>query len=100
MPQEFKAPPPKADAPEEYPIRKGIPIPLRMQGAGAVSKYRFDQMEVGDAKFIPEANAKSARATVIKFGQRKGWTFVTRKWVENGVTGLMIWRDKDKETPK
>ena len=78
-----------------YKIEKDIPL---CRSAAMVSKYPFDEMEVGDSFFVPHAEAKNARMSALarNAGQYKKLPkhipvqrhFATRT-VEGGIR---IWR--------
>lgn len=76
---------------EEYPIEKGIPIlPKKSQKA----KYGFEEMEVGDSKFVGGKTPSKISGSVQLVEEKKGWLFKTRSDSKDGVHGVRVWRVK------
>jgi hypothetical protein len=90
-----------------FEIRSNVPLPTiqRGGGAGRVSKYPFDKLEVGQSFFIPGITTKSFAST-INGQNRKGKNadpkraFTVRTENENGVAGVGVWRVEYKEKVK
>jgi len=75
-------------------IDKDVPVPSR---CGAMTKYPFKDMEVGDSFFVPNKKSMEITPAITQFkrsskGQYFGWTFACRKVQEEGVTGVRVWR--------
>lgn len=82
---------------DEYPIEKGIPIPLTR------GPYDWESMEHGDSKVVPTSASSSARSFVAK--NRPGWS-VTERRVKDDETKTRVWfvdgsrqDDQDEESP-
>ena len=67
----------------EFKITKDFPVP---SGKYPV-KYPTDSLEIGESFFAP--NIKSPNLTLRYY---KPKTFITRTTIENGVTGVRVWR--------
>ena len=69
-------------------VDKNIPMPPRKTNMGS-SKYPFPTMDVGDSFFL-------AGAAKGKFGgllyKNKPKRFAPRNVVENGISGVRVWR--------
>jgi hypothetical protein len=66
-------------------IEKGIPTPPR-------SRYPLRDMEIGDSIFVPGKTSLGFSGYVASASQKTGFKFATRKAIEDGVTGLRVWR--------
>ncbi len=99
------------DAPVNYQIRKGIPVPaIQGRGFGArVSKYPFEQLDLGDSFFVPGSTSKSFASTITTQNKRYGKQepkrqFTCRTDSVDGVAGVSVWRivptEKKPRAPK
>lgn len=69
-------------------IEKDVPIPPVQKHSGR-SKYRFNEMQVGDSIFIKGADLNSSPYQLARaYGRRFGQKFTGR----NVEGGLRIWR--------
>lgn len=73
----------------ELTIEKGISIPAARLGR-PVSTV-FSKMEVGDSVFMPKKCAGNV-SNFTKTQRSRGMRFTSRKLVENGVSGVRVWR--------
>jgi hypothetical protein len=76
-------------------IFKGIPLPTTDRTRQ--SKYKWDELDVGDAFFVPGAKLKSFVTQVSTRNKKGGPTgpkFIAReaKHPSTGVDGVMVWR--------
>jgi hypothetical protein len=57
-------------------------------------KYPFNVMDVGQSFFVPESDTAkiSLRRSVTWAQSRFGRKFLTRSTIEDGATGIRIWR--------
>lgn len=69
----------------QFKIERGIPVP---SARGALIKYPWAEMEVGDSLFFPAGNHPSVSAISGQWATRHGRKFTTRK-VDGGVR---VWR--------
>jgi hypothetical protein len=60
--------------------------------AGRPPKYPFRRLLVGQSLFVPGAQAKPKSLPMSHWRLATGFKFTTRQAVENGATGLRIWR--------
>lgn len=68
-------------------IDKNIPITSR------ICKNPFNFMEVGDSCFLAGVTVRSAAVSYAStVTRRTGKVFVRRTCVENGITGVRVWR--------
>lgn len=74
-------------------IDKGIPLAPSQPGKGGGRKtiYPWRQMEVGDSFFVPDRTIRSFSGSAAQHRPRR---FSMRTVVENGVSGIRIWRVK------
>lgn len=73
-------------------VEKGIPIPEEKRGGKRyrVSKYPWEQMEIGDSFFIPGCDTQQFSSRISVAQLRTGYTFTARTAPE----GVRIWRTK------
>jgi len=80
----------------EYKVQTDVEIPPN--GTGCVGKYPWGEMEVGQSIFFPPIPGRSGKryavGSAISYGRRHGMKFVSRKYTQDGIEGLMIWRVK------
>ena len=74
-------------------IDRGIPPP---PSRGISKRYPWSQMEIGDSFFVPSSLTKAAtvRSATAYAKKRNGATYATSEIVENGVSGVRVWRIK------
>lgn len=70
----------------KFEIRSDIPIPEPLRG---VAKYPFDELEVGQSFFVPNASGSKLHSAAIRCKPKK---FTVRRVNENGVWGARMWR--------
>lgn len=82
----------------DYKIDRGVEIPE----TETRSKYPYRDMRVGDSIFLPRPDthgprawANGVRSTFIAHTKRYGGAFTTRSVVEDGVSGVRVWRMED-----
>lgn len=73
----------------ELVVDKGIPIPKLKSGFPPLSVW--SKMEIGDSVFVPGSDSLKAQG-FIKYPRTKGMRFTCRTLVENGVSGVRVWR--------
>lgn len=71
---------------EEFKIDKGLPIPKTYSRK---LKYPLRQMEIGDSIFISGGVHNQIGSAITRARPLK---FTTRMVVENGVSGIRVWR--------
>lgn len=57
---------------------------LEMTVAGALNRYPFGQMQIGDYLIVPRRLAKRASAAAYIYGGRRGMAFSCRLWGTRG----------------
>jgi len=81
-----------------YDIRDDLVAPaVRDQ---TPDKYGLGRLQVGWSVFIPApsvAQERTVRSTVARYKRvfdhpANPWSYTARKWVENGVSGIRVWR--------
>ena len=77
-----EAAPKKKGKKDEYPIEKGVPIPLTR------GPYDWESMVHGDSKVVPTSASSSARSFVAK--NRPGWS-VTERRIEGDDSKCRVW---------
>ena len=88
---------------QQITIEEGIEPPPNVPRR--VTKYPFDVLEVNQSFFIPVdevegvpyEKVRSARQSVlhscgVRSTQRTGFKFITRRWEQDGVRGIRVWR--------
>jgi hypothetical protein len=88
-----------------FKIEKGVPLPPQERGRGAISKYPFAEMEVGDSFSLPLTGEKGTGGSTyykwdkstrkltnasIHHARRHGKKFTVREMKEEGVA--RCWR--------
>jgi hypothetical protein len=78
-----------------FKIDKGIPIPDKSQTSER--KYPWSTMAVGDSFFVPAGDkpAHKVQQRLAGASKPKGKKFTSRVQVEEGVTGVRVWRVPD-----
>lgn len=74
-----------------FEIQKGVPIPPRKRKNGVDSKYPFAAMDVGDSFFVPGRKPEAFRVSAQRFRPAR---FRPLASVEDGITGVRVWRIK------
>lgn len=74
---------------KEYKIEKGIPIPNR-SNKGVRSKYRLDEMAVGDSILIAKENRNSVTSSWIRYAPKRFTSMTDTK----DKTMVRVWRVK------
>ena len=64
-------------------LERNVPVPR-----GAVTKYDWSDMAVGDSRFFPAAARHPIAAAATREGKRLGHTFTTRAV----PGGMRVWR--------
>lgn len=78
-------------------IDKNIPAPAARAGRNRSTEFPLREMEIGDSYFHAGAfkstnDSRAYRAAAIIQRRQKEYKFVGRATVENGVSGVRIWR--------
>ena len=71
----------------EITIEKGIPMPRRTRG-GPIDLYPWAKMDIGDSFFVANAKSFNTKIAARKYNRQ----FATRKVVEQGQSGIRVWR--------
>lgn len=71
-----------------YEIEKGI-LPTKRER----NRYPFKEMSCGESFFaaVTGVDATRLRLAAIAYGRYHGTVFITRKRIEDGVTGIRVW---------
>lgn len=78
-----------------YKVESGVPIPPRESNKmGAPRKYPFWSMRVGDSFFVPKVGANTMNGAIGYVQKKTGYVFTRRSVIEDGVSGVRIWRAK------
>lgn len=89
-------------------IDKNIPVPAARVGRNRSTEFPLREMEVGDSYFHagPFKTTKDSKAYIMAAliqRRQKEYKFIGRALIENGVSGVRIWRvpaeDIAEETP-
>jgi hypothetical protein len=72
----------------DFKIDKGVPLPPTKHGT---KKYPFGEMEVGDSVFFA-GNTSDKISSAYAYYQRNGKRFANRTVIENGLSGVRVWR--------
>ena len=72
-----------------YEVRKDVPMPNK--GSGGCAKYPWRTLKVGDSFFVPRTDLKREGHRPVP-SKNIGIKVMTRKWCEDKVWGVMIWR--------
>ena len=75
---------PEADPEPVIAITKGVPAPR-----GRRAKYPFRDMEIGDSFFAPGSSVIGIHGCARR---HRPMRFTCRSVVENGVSGIKVWR--------
>lgn len=79
-----------AEAPSEFEVQSGIPMPISTRSGG--SKYPLAQLKVGDMFFVPDRTTKGA-STFYAGAKKLGIKVSVRPFVEeDGTEGIGVWR--------
>lgn len=84
-------------ATSEFKTFKNIPVP---EGRGSrESKYPWDSLGKGESFFVPDAKPETFNTATSTRNKRekanngdKAKRFISRKFVHEGTTGVMVWR--------
>lgn len=74
-------------------IDNNIPQPRR-DCYGRPAKYPFRELRPGQSFFAPGVTTYGLGGASDHWRKSTGWTFVTRKVVEDGIPGVRVWRVK------
>ena len=86
-------------------IDKNIPLPAARKGRNRSTEFPLREMEVGDSYFHagPFKSTKDSKAYVMAAliaRRQKEYKFTGRVLIENGISGVRIWRVPAEETPE
>ena len=75
----------------QFPIEMGIKRPPKEKASGWSQWTNF---AVGDSKFFPNGELSKLSASASTWGSKRGRKFSCRKWMQNKMTGVRVWRIK------
>lgn len=73
-------------------IDDNIPLPPNPCAPQSQFQVVINELKIGQSFFIATAKVESTRVLVLKCATRAGVTITTRKWEQEGETGLRVWR--------
>lgn len=74
---------------EQFKIDRGVPLPVRVK-TGIRSKYRLDELGVGDSILIPKELRNSVTSSWIRFAPKRFTSAIDK----NDRTQVRVWRVK------
>ena len=74
-----------------FKLEKDVPMPSRASGGGK-PKYPWSSMEEGDSFFVAGAKIETFYTLTSTARKKYNANFVARKWQEDGVNGVRVWR--------
>lgn len=82
-------------------VLSGIPIPTGRSGGQRASKYKWDELSVGESFFVPKAKSSTFNTLCSTRNKKnkeqegeKGKQYIGRTYEHEGVKGVMVWRTK------
>ena len=79
-----------------FVIEKNIPVPTANRRPGGC-KYPLKDMKISDSFFVPNCKSHSVSSTVSSYKRRyfPDRRFIVRTVIEDGVSGVRVWRISD-----
>jgi hypothetical protein len=74
----------------DIPVFANIPIPTGR--ASRESKYKWEELEVGQSFFVPDAKQTTFNTLTSTRNKRGDKKYVSKKYEHEGKTGVMVWR--------
>jgi hypothetical protein len=86
-------------------IDKNIPLPAARRGRNRSTEFPLREMEIGDSYFHAGAfkstkDSKAYKLAALIQRRQKEYKFIGRVLIENGISGVRIWRVPVEETPE